>query len=123
MQTTTLLDNPPVEIHPAARWATEAQFTPQQVDCTTAVTLKILDQKCKMTASEQAALLAIYDSVRANPEELFDASVHRIIEAARLAPDATVRHSVHLLRVHAEKTIPKPVMKEFKAFLRAGLQC
>jgi hypothetical protein len=108
--------------HPATLWAAQAKFTPVQVDCTTAVVLKILDQKCKMTAIEQAALLAIYDVVRASPEELFDASVHRIIEAARLAPDATVRHSVHLLRVHAEKSIPKTVMKEFKAFLRAGIQ-
>lgn len=108
-------------IHPAARWATAAAFTPQQVDCTTAVALKILDQKCKMTASEQTALMIVYDAVRHQPEELFDASVHRIIEAARTAPDATVRHSIHLLRVQAEKSIPKPVMKDFKAFLRNRL--
>ncbi|HUX83451.1 MAG TPA: hypothetical protein VMV35_11520 [Halothiobacillus sp.] len=108
--------------HPATLWAVQAKFTPVQVDCTTAVVLKILDQKCKMTASEQAALVAIYDVVRVSPEELFDASVHRIIEAARLQPDATIRQTIHQLRVHAEKTIPKPIMKEFKTFLRGGLQ-
>ena len=33
------------ELHPAAHWAVQAGFTPEQVDCTTAVLLKILDNK------------------------------------------------------------------------------
>lgn len=108
-------------MHPAAEWAEQSEFDPVQVDCTTAVVLKILDNKCKMLPGEKAAVLAIYDVVRQRPARLFGAGVHQTIDAARLNPGATLRQVIHELRVHAESSIPKPVMKHFKAVLRDGL--
>jgi len=37
------------------------------VDCTTAVVLKILDNKCKMHDGEKAAVMHVYDFVKDNP--------------------------------------------------------
>ena len=45
--------------HPAAQWAVEAGFNPEQIDCTTTVVLKILDNKCKMLPGEKDAVMAI----------------------------------------------------------------
>ena len=108
-------------LHPAAHWAIRAGFTSEQVDCTTAVVLKILDGKCKMLDGEKLAVMAIYDVVRHLAAPLFERAVHNAIRAARLAPGTVTPGAIHALRVHAEATIPKPVMKRYKAFLRDGL--
>ena len=113
--------HPAAQLHPAAQWAVLAGFTPEQVDCTTAVVLKILDNKCKMLPGEKLAVMAIYDAVRHLAAPLFDRAVHDAISAARLQPDPTALDAIHPLRVHAEAAIPKPVMKHYKAFLREGL--
>lgn len=108
------------QLHPAAEWAMETTFSPVDVDCTTAVVLKILDNKCKMLPGEKLAVQAVYDAVRHLPAELFGGEVHSVIDQARRAP-AVVADQVHRLRVDAEARIPKPVMKTYKAKLREGL--
>lgn len=107
--------------HPAAEWAIEAGFNPEQVDCTTTVVLKILDNKCKMLPGEMAAVLAIYDALRNRPAPLLGSAVHEAIHAARFQPTVQAREIIHQLRVQAEAAIPKLVMKRYKAFLRDGL--
>ena len=107
--------------NPAAEWAIEACFNAEQVDCTTAVVLKILDNKCKMLPGEKAAVLAIYDVVMRMPAPLFDEAVHAAIADARENPDSMVLDAIHQFRIRAEAEIPKPVMKRYKAFLRDGL--
>ena len=108
-------------LHPAAQWAIKTGFTHEQVDCTTAVVLKILDNKCKMSPGEKSAVMEIYDAVRQLPAPLFDSAVHDAISAARQQASPAVLETIHQLRVHAESVIPKPVMKSYKAFLRDGL--
>lgn len=108
-------------LHPAAQWAIQSDFTPDQVDCTTAVVLKILDNKCKMLPGEKLAVMAIYDVVRHLAAPLFDSTVHDAIHAARQQPGTQTLEAIHPLRVHAEAAIPKPVMKRYKTFLRDGL--
>lgn len=108
-------------LHPAAHWAIQAAFTPEQIDCTTAVVLKILDNKCKMLPGEKLAVMAVYDAVRHLAAPLFDSAVHAAIRAARQEPGTQTLDAIHPLRVHAEAAIPKPVMKRYKAFLREGL--
>jgi hypothetical protein len=110
-----------VKLHPAAEWALETTFTTSHVDCTTAVVLKILDNKCKMLPGEKAAIMEIYDVVRQLPGEIFSAETHQEIDRARSAPDSAVALVIHELRVYAEANIPKPVMKAYKAMLRDGL--
>jgi hypothetical protein len=108
-------------VHPAAAWAQEEDFNAAEVDCTTAVALKILDNKCKMLPGEMAAVLAVYDMVKRRPGRLFDVHTHNIIERARNQPSDTLLDAIHALRLYAESHIPKPVMKSYKARLRDGL--
>ncbi len=92
-----------------------------EVDCTTAVVLKILDNKCKMLPGEKAAVLAIYDAVKLRPADLFDSTVHDAIFDARHRPVAQTAQAIHQLRLAAEACISRPVMKHYKALLRDGL--
>ena len=117
----TTMDIRKVEPHPVAQWAILVGFNPEQADCTTAVVLKILDNKCKMLPGEKLAVMAIYDAVRHLSSPLFDNAVHGAISAARLQSDPWTLDAIHLLRVYAEAAIPKQVMKQYKAFLRDGL--
>ncbi len=107
--------------HPAAAWARQQRFTPQQHDCTTAVVLKILDGKCKMLPGESAAVIAIYKVLDRQPGELFGSEVHRLIGLALQREKPQLAASIHQLRLMAESLIPKPVMKRYKSMLRDGL--
>jgi hypothetical protein len=107
--------------HPAAEWARKTQLSPSQLDCTTAVMLKILDHKCKMTYEAQEALIAIYQVVKDREADLFGVEVHALIAQAEQQPTLAVVEQIHALRVAAEQRIPKPVMKAYKQFLREQL--
>lgn len=107
--------------HPAALWAETAPLDALQIDCVTAVMLKILDNKCKMSAEEQMALMAVYQVVKHRQGLLLDDAVHAEIESARLCLDPLKSERIHALRLEAEQIIPKPVMKHFKRYLRESL--
>jgi len=107
--------------HPAAVWAAEAGLDPLQIDCVTAVMLKILDNKCKMNPEEQMALIAIYHEVKGRRSLFFDSSIHAAIHNALHVGLGDSAQRIHQLRVEAEAAIPKPVMKHFKRFLRESL--
>lgn len=115
----TVIDT--ADLHPAAEWALGQVFEPVEVDCTTAVVLKILDNKCKMLPGEKLAVKAVYDVVKHLPATLFGREVHEIIRRARHEPGADTAAAIHLLRVEAEQRIAKPTMKAYKAKLRDGL--
>lgn len=107
--------------HPAALWAVDAPLDPLQIDCVTAVMLKILDHKCKMSPEQQMALIAVYSVVKERSGLLFDASVNAAIESAMHGPESVSSEHIHRLRLQAEEAIPKPVMKHFKRYLRESL--
>ena len=115
----TAADISNVEAHPASQWAAIVGFNTEQADCTTAVVLKILDNKCKMLPGEKLAVMAIYDAV--SHLSSFDSAVHGAICKARLQTFPLESDAIHQFRIHAEALIPKPVMKQYKAFLREGL--
>lgn len=108
-------------VHPAARWATDTRFEPGQLDCVTAIMLKILDAKCHMGEAEKNALAAVYDVVKDRPGLALGTDIHGLIAAARHHPDGAIAGQIHAQRVHAEAVIPKPVMKGFKQWLRQSL--
>lgn len=108
-----------VEVHPASQWAATVGFNSEQAVFTTAVVLKILDNKCKMLPGEKLAVMAIYDAIRHLSS--LDSTVHGAISEARLQPSFLTTDAIHRLRIYAEAAIPKPVMKQYKAFLREGL--
>jgi len=105
--------------HTIARWAVNREFSPLEVDCVTAVMLKIIDGKCKMSAQEKQVMAVVYDAVKHRAGELLDAGVHDLIAAARLAGNSSrYTETVYEQRVLAETMISRPVMKSFKAMLR-----
>ncbi|MBD3811270.1 MAG: hypothetical protein IE917_03485 [Betaproteobacteria bacterium] len=106
--------------HPAAQWAEATHFEPAHLDCVTAIMLKILDGKCKMSGAEKNALTAVYDVVRDRPGHGLDDDVHTLIAQARQGANS-VADAIHAWRIRAETGIPKPVMKGFKQWLRASL--
>ena len=112
-----VLDEP----HPAAVWAMTAPLDPMQIDCVTAIMLKILDHKCKMGAEERLALVAMYRVVCKRKGRLFDQSVHEAITLAQHKAGREDADRIHELRLFAESQIPKPVMKYFKQYLRESL--
>lgn len=107
--------------HPAAKWAQGSVFEPMHLDCVTAIMLKILDAKCKMGSAEKNALIAVYDVVKQRPGQTLDAEIHLLITAARAGIDAELAARVHAWREFAEEQISKPVMKNFKQWLRSSL--
>lgn len=104
----------------AEAWARVHEWTIEQLDCVIAVVFKILDGKCKMGEAEQQALLAVHALIKPGPSSLFGEESHALIAAARMNP-ASHAERIHAERLRAEAAIPKPVMKRFKALLRAGL--
>jgi hypothetical protein len=107
--------------HPAAMWAQNAHLNSLQIDCVTAVVLKILDNRCKMNLEEQLAMLAIYRELHTRQSGLFDEGVHRVIEHALRVSDLRISRQIHEYRMYAERAIPKPVMRYFKQYLRESL--
>ncbi|MGD2117348.1 MAG: hypothetical protein PVG66_03250 [Chromatiales bacterium] len=104
----------------AARWARSQRFDALQLDCITAVVLKILDRKCKMDADRQAAVIAVYGVCCQMQGKLFDDSDHALIQAA-LQKQAVDRDAIHARRLYGEAQIPKPTMKAFKQWLGQSL--
>lgn len=114
-------------LHPAAEWAENTRFSSSDVDCTTTVVLKILDNKCKMLPGEKDAIIEIYHVVKQLACKAFTESDHKfiseicsIIQQEKQLPKIVAK-KIHELRLYAEAHIPKPVMKTYKAMLREGL--
>jgi hypothetical protein len=110
-----------------AEWVATHPLNPQHVDCAVAVMLKILDGKCKMRRGEMQVMALLYDVVKQQPGLRLDPSMHSLIATARAAADDALRNQIYELRVLAETTISRPVMKAFKAMIReqglfAGLE-
>lgn len=99
-------------------WLAAHPLTPSEVDCVTAVMLKILDGKCKMPEWEKPLMAALYDAAQGLPGQQFGASEHALIAQARTHADDTLRQTLYEHRVLAETAISRPVMKAFKAKIR-----
>lgn len=100
-------------------WVAAHHLTPSDVDCATAVMLKILDGKCKMGEVEKVVMAALYDALRDRPGQRFGDAERTLIATARQGADETLRNTIYERRVLAETTISRPVMKAFKAMIRA----
>lgn len=105
-------------------WVAERSLSPAEVDCATAVMLKILDEKCKMAAAEKVVMQALYLACRQQPCDHLTPVMHNLIEYALQLKemgslDESLRLFIYEQRVLAETMISRPVMKAFKARLRA----
>jgi hypothetical protein len=61
----------------------------------------------------------VYDVIKAQPGKLLDESLHQLINTARSACTDAILEEVYEQRLMAETMISRPVMKGFKAMLRA----
>ncbi len=100
-------------------WVAAHALTPGDVDCATTVMLKILDGKCKMDESEKLIMAALYDALQGRPGQRFGDAEHALIATARRGADESLRNLIYERRVLAETTLSRPVMKAFKAMIRA----
>ena len=99
-------------------WAATATLSPAEVDCVTAVMLKILDGKCKMAADEKDMMERLYHACTGREGLLLGNDYHDLVRAARVDRGEPMRARVYEQRVLAETMISRPVMKGFKARLR-----
>lgn len=101
-------------------WVANHPLTPSDIDCVTAVMLKILDGKCKMGAVEKVVMAELYDALRGRPGERLGTPEHELIATARQGADEALRNQIYERRVLAETAISRPVMKAFKAMIRSN---
>jgi hypothetical protein len=99
------------------------QLRPAHVDCATAVMLKILDGKCKMSPVEKVIMEQLYDDVKTQTSDKLRQKDHDFIAQARKRRDEEgldddVRNQIYEQRLYAETMISRPVMKDFKRMLR-----
>lgn len=99
-------------------WVSQYPLRPPHIDCAVAVMLKILDGKCKMNGEEKVVMRHLYHAVKRCAGERLDAGLHSVIAAAEASIDDTFREQIYEMRVLAETTISRPVMKGFKRMIR-----
>lgn len=102
-----------------SQWLERADLKGSEVDCITAVMLKILDGKCKMPAVEKVIMEILYDCARGLKELHLGSDYHQLIKRARDSEnDHLLLEEIYETRVLAETQISRPVMKKFKCRLR-----
>lgn len=129
---------------PADQWLRNHPLSATEIDCVIALMLKILDGKCKMNREDKALTEILYHHCRGRDGERLGGSLHALIAEGRAAregaaleratqeraaqerdrPDtaalpAALIERIYEQRVLAETMISRPVMKRFKARLRA----
>ena len=104
---------------PVRDWVASHALTPSDVDCATTVMLKILDGKCKMSEIDKIVMAQLYDAVKDRPGLRFGAEFHALIASARATADEALKNVIYEKRVLAETELSRPVMKAFKAMIRA----
>jgi len=100
-------------------WVGARRLSPSDVDCAITVMLKILDGKCKMAPDEKRVMAYLYEATRALPSWHFGAAEHALIDEGRGRHDDDFKLHIYERRVLAESMLSRPVMKAFKAMIRA----
>jgi len=101
-----------------SQWLNVNVMGPEEMDCATAVMLKILDGKCKMASEEKIVMTCLYEQLKKQPGKLFESDIHQFISRARQSLNDEMRLCIYEKRVLAESMISRPVMKSFKAMIR-----
>ena len=102
------------------QWVASHALGPIDIDCVFTVMLKILDGKCKMSGQGKEVMEKLYDLLKGQAGHHLDAQVHLLIGQARASQiSEALRMQIYECRLLAETTISRPVMKAFKARLRA----
>lgn len=102
-----------------AAWAAGRPWQPTEVDCVVALMLKIIDGKCRMSEGDKAAVAELYPGIQHYPGLRLAPELRTLIGRAYGSSDDALLMQVYEQRVLAETMISRPVMKAFKAQLRA----
>lgn len=98
-------------------WCEHSSFSKMQLDCLTALMLKILDDKCHMDETHQDVIKAMYSVTGERAGDFFDSDIHLFIQQVLRDSSPVLDGYIHELRLYAESAIPKQKMKSFKQFL------
>jgi hypothetical protein len=112
-------DNVVADTQALRHWVAKATLSGSEVDCIAAVMPKILDGKCKMASDEKMIMASLYDCTADLPGLYLGAVYHQLIARAKATGTEQILTQVYESRVLAETQISRPVMKKFKARLRA----
>lgn len=104
---------------PAQQWLQTHPLSLKEVDCVIALMLKILDGKCKMNEEDKRLTRELYAHCSELEGEHLKSDLHALIAEALDHPSSELLELVYEKRVLAETMISRPVMKGFKARLRA----
>lgn len=101
-------------------WLKLNTLLPIQIDCVTTVMLKILDGKCKMRLEEKIVMALLYDQIKNEQGHCLTTETHTLIADARNLSEENdaLKMLIYEKRLLAETTISRPVMKQFKVFIR-----
>lgn len=101
-------------------WLKSYPLSPIQIDCATTVMLKILDGKCKMRSEEKIVMALLYDQIKNQQGHVLTNETHELIANARnhSEEDEALKMLIYEKRLLAETEISRPIMKQFKAFIR-----
>lgn len=105
---------------PLTAWARQHLTAPADIDCTIAVMLKMLDGKCKMGAEEKIIMADLYRGLTDASGQHLGTAEHALIARAGAGTDESLVMEIYERRLLAETMISRPVMKAYKARLRAA---
>ena len=99
-------------------WVASHPLSQLEVDCSTAVMLKILDGKCKMKPESKVIMEILYDHTKHQSGKLLGDDIHRLIADSRCSLDEIQKNHIYEKRLLAETMISRPVMKAFKSRIK-----
>ncbi|MCG8317366.1 MAG: hypothetical protein MI976_29460 [Pseudomonadales bacterium] len=99
-------------------WVASHPLSQLEVDCATAVMLKILDGKCKMKPESKVVMEILYDHTKHQTGKLLGKDIHQLIAESRGSLNETQKNHIYEKRLLAETMISRPVMKGFKSRIK-----
>ncbi len=72
-----------------------------------------------MTTTSKVVMELLYDAVKYSENELLDNEIHKLIDQARHQLTSELKDHLYEQRLLAETMISRPIMKNFKAKIKA----
>lgn len=116
-----------MDITKIVKWALNYNFSKQDYEYATTLTLKILDNKCKMSSEDQEIFMIVYDSMLRKEDKPLKSELNSFIQKARdeenpFEVKCAYKEDIHNLRVKFEESMQRPIMKAYKTMVREELE-
>lgn len=103
----------------AQQWLARHTLSALEIDCVIALMLKILDGKCRMNTQDKTLIAQLYQHCQEREGQHLGGPQHALIAQGLTRRTPALIEQIYEQRVLAETMISRPVMKGFKARLRA----